>query len=219
MRTARFLPSHIWTIAQADPGNAVFIRPEQSDLVLPVFVSESDIQLILVELTHILAPRPMVHELLLATIESLQGRLDRVEIYGIRSGTYLCRMVLVQHGREIALESRPSDILCLSARIECPIFVEDGVLTRNGVPASSVSGNAELLASPNTDQPVVLYLQNELKAAVEREDYERAAELRDQLNELVNHAEPARSDTRTRHPELFRKNDPSGADLPDGTAI
>lgn len=192
MKTARFLPSHIWTIAQADPGNAVFIRSEQSDLVLPVFVSENDIQLILVELTHILAPRPMVHELLLATIESLQGRLDRVEIYGIRSGTYLCRMVLVQHGREIALESRPSDILCLSARMDCPIFVEDGVMARNGVPASSVTGGPELLAAPNMEQPVVIYLQNELKAAVDREDYERAAELRDQLDELIRQGEPSR---------------------------
>jgi len=191
MRTARFLASNIWTIAQADPGNAVFIRSEQSDLVLPVFVSESDIQLILVELTHILAPRPMVHELLLATIEALHGRLDRVEIYGTRSGTYLCRMVLVHRGREIALESRPSDILCLSARMDCPIYVDDGVMARNGVPASSVSGNSELLSAPKSEQPVVTYLQNELKTAVDREDYERAAELRDQLNELSRMGEPS----------------------------
>ncbi len=192
MRTARFLPSHIWTIAQANPGNAVFVKPEQSDLALPVYVSETDIQLILVELTHILAPRPMVHELLLATIESLQGRLDRVEIYGIRSGTYLCRMVLVQHGREIALESRPSDILCLSARMDCPIYIDDSVMTRNGVPASSVSGGPELNAPQNVEQPVVLYLQNELKSAVDREDYERAAELRDQLGELSRHGDYSR---------------------------
>lgn len=152
--------------------------------MLPMFVSESDIQLILVELTHILAPRPMVHELLLATIESLQGKLERVEIYGIRSGTYLCRMVLVQNGREIALESRPADILCLSARIDCPIYVDDEVLARNGVPASSVQSAQDTAVMSHTEQPVVLYLQNELKSAVEREDYERAAEVRDQLNEL-----------------------------------
>lgn len=192
MRTARFLPANIWTIAQADPGNAVFIRSEQSDLVLPMFVSESDIQLILVELTHILAPRPMVHELLLASIESLQGKLDRVEIYGIRSGTYLCRMILVQNGREIALESRPADVLCLSARIECPIYVDDEVLARNGVPARSIQGVQESVVASHAEQPVVLYLQNELKAAVEREDYERAAEIRDQLSELSRESAPGK---------------------------
>jgi len=179
------LPSHIWTIAQADSGSAVFVRPEDSDLALPVFLSETDIQLILVELTHILAPRPMVHELLLATIDSLQGKLARVEIYGVRSGTLLCRIVLSQHGREIALESRPSDILCLSARVDCPIFVDDEVLSRNGVPASSVRGANDGSEPAPSEPPVMLYLQGELKAAVEREDYERAAELRDQLNGLT----------------------------------
>ena len=92
MKTARFLPAQIWTISQADEGNTVYIRPEGSNLVLPVFVSENDIQAILVELTHILASRPMVHELLLSAINSLDGKLDRVEIYGTRNGTLLCRV-------------------------------------------------------------------------------------------------------------------------------
>src|SRR5574344_2957295 len=120
MKTARFLPAQIWTIAQAEAGNAVFIRPEGSDRVLPVYVSEGDIQMLLVEMTHILAPRPMVHELLLSAIDALNGKLERVEIYGIRSGSYLCRVILTQGSRECSLESRPSDILCLSARLDCP---------------------------------------------------------------------------------------------------
>ena len=118
MKTARFIPSQIWTIAQIDAGTAVFVRAEDSNIVLPVYVSENDTQSILVELTHILAPRPMVHELLLAAVEALGGVLERVEIYGIRSGSYLCRIVLVRDRKEFFLESRPSDILCLAARTE-----------------------------------------------------------------------------------------------------
>jgi bifunctional DNase/RNase len=204
MKTARFVPSQIWTIAQADSGNAVFIRPEGMDVVLPVYVSESDIQTLLVELTHILAPRPMVHELMLASIEALRGKLDRVEIYGIRGGTYLCRVVLVQNGKESRLESRPSDILCLSARVECPINVDNDVLTRNAVPIDSVSANGEAPitaasgetaqnASPQDGLPVssresssfAANLLRELQAAIDREDYESAASLRDRLNAIV----------------------------------
>jgi len=154
--------------------------------VLPIYVSELDIQSILVELTHILAPRPMVHELLLATINSLQAKLDRVEIYGIRSGTYLCRIVLSHNGKEIRLESRPSDILCLSARVECPIHIDDEVLAQNGIPVEQVTGKNDLAAAVTEPPSVTVFLQKELQAAVDKEEYERAAVLRDRLAELTN---------------------------------
>lgn len=181
MKTARFLPSQIWTIAQADAGNAVFIRPDGSDLVLPVYVSENDAQAILVELTRILAPRPMVHELMLSAIASLHGKLDRVEIYGIRSGTYLCRVVLVQDGREIRLESRPSDILCLSAKTGCPVQVDDEVLAKHGIPVDQVSSSGSSACAVQEPPSLASYLRKELDAALEKEAYERAALLRDQL--------------------------------------
>jgi len=79
------LPAQIWTISQTDDGNAVYVRPDGSELVLPVYVSEGDVQTILVELTHIMAPRPMIYELFLGTVEALHGRLVRVEIYDVRA--------------------------------------------------------------------------------------------------------------------------------------
>jgi uncharacterized protein len=188
MRTARFLPAQIWTIAQAESGNAVFIRPEGSDVALPVYISEGDMQAILVELTHILAPRPMVHELLLSAIDSLHGKLDRVEIYGIRSGSYLCRIILLQEGKEIRLESRPSDILCLSARMDCPVHIDDAVLARNGVPVSQVSTVKPAIADQpgmNGQPPLSSFLKKELETAIEAEDYERAAQIRDRIAEIT----------------------------------
>lgn len=153
-------------------------------MVLPVYVSELDIQTILVELTHILAPRPMIHELLLSTIDALQGKLERVEIYGIRSGTYLCRLVISQHGKEIRLESRPSDILCLSARVECPVHIDDEVLAQNGVPLESVVVQSDKPAQVPEQPSVITFLQRELQSALEKEEYERAAILRDRLISL-----------------------------------
>jgi uncharacterized protein len=184
MKTARFLTAQIWTIAQAEGGNAVYIRPSGSDIALPVYVSENDIQTILVELTHILAPRPMLVELLLATINSLHGRLDRVEIYGIRNGAYLCRVILVSSGKEIRLESRPSDILCLSARVDCPVHIDDEILSTNGIPVERISSYADNGWKSQEVIPLTEILQKELIVAIELEDYERAAAIRDQLSEL-----------------------------------
>ncbi len=190
MKTARFLPAQIWTISQADEGNTVYIRPEGSNLVLPVCVSEPEIQAILVELTHILAPRPMVHELLLSAISSLDGKLDRVEIYGMKNGSYLCRVVLLRSGKEIFLESRPADILCLSARIECPVQIDDEVVAKNGIPIERVSANRDQEVVEGEAPSVSGFLLRELKVAVDSEDYERAAQLRDRIADLSRESRP-----------------------------
>lgn len=187
MKTARFLPAQIWTIAQAEEHNTVFIRPEGSNIVLPVYVSENDIQTILVELTHILAPRPNVHELVLAAIEALHGTLERVEIYGIRNGTYLCRIILCQNGKEVRLESRPSDILCLAARVECSVFIDDEILAGNGIPVERIIGKKDLPDGIQEPPTVAGFLQKELQGALEREEYERAVVLRDRLSEISRH--------------------------------
>ena len=178
------MPAQIWTIAQAEAGNAVFIRPDGSNVVLPVYVSEADIQSILVELTHILAPRPMVHELFLSAVDSLDGKLNRVEIYGIRAGTYLCRIVLVHNGKEIRLESRPTDILCLSARLECPVHIDDEILAQNGIPVDRITGTDSGPDTVPETPSVVSFLQKELQAAIDHEEYERAAVLRDRLSAI-----------------------------------
>lgn len=181
MKTVRFLSAQIWTIAQASSGNAVFIRSEGSGVALPVYVSESDIQNILIEMTHILAPRPMIHELLISTITALDAKLERVEIYGIKGGSYLCRIVIVKNGKEIRLESRPSDILCLSARMECPVHVDDEVMAKNAVPVDRISSVQETGESSLQENSMRQLLQKELQQALDIEDYERAANLRDRL--------------------------------------
>lgn len=184
MKSARFLPAQIWTISQADEKNVIYIRPEGSEKILPVYVADTDIQTILAELTHILAPGPNIHELLLSVIESLQAELKRVEFYGIRNGTYLCRIVLMQNKKEIFIESRPADILCLSACLECSIHIDDEILVHNGIPIDHISQKSSHEESSQDSPSIAIFLKKELQDALEHEEFERAAVLRDRLIEL-----------------------------------
>ncbi len=184
MGSREFVPTSIWTISHDGTGNAVFLKPEQSTVVLPIYVSENDIQTILVELTRILAPRPMIHEQLLSVTSALGARFLRSEIYACRRGSYLCTMVLAKDGTEICLESRPSDILCLSARTQCDVLVSEDVLIHNGIPAERVAGSPENTGDIREPTSVVSFLKRELQTAVDHEEFERAAHLRDRLAEL-----------------------------------
>lgn len=165
-------------------GKCGIPSPQNSEVVLPVFVTENDIQTILIELTHVLAPRPMVHELLLASIEALHGKLLRTEIYACKRGSYLCSLVLKQTDKEIRLESRPSDILCIAARADCPVYVATSVLSKNGLRADRVTGDQEKNEGVREPPSVVSFLKRELLTAVDQEEFERAAHLRDRLEEL-----------------------------------
>ena len=187
MGSRDFVPTSIWTISHAGTGNAVFLKPEQSAVVLPVYVSENDIQTILVELTRILAPRPMIHEQLLSVASALGARFLRSEIYACRQGSYLCTMVLEKDGTEICLDSRPSDILCLAARTQSAVLVAEDVLMHNGIPADRVAGTPESDGDIREPASVVSFLKRELQTAVDHEEFERAAHLRDRLAELSRH--------------------------------
>lgn len=186
MKTARFLPAQIWTITKARPGNAVYIRPEHSDRVVPVYLNDAEAHAVMVELSHVLVPRPLVHDLVLASIEALGGKLSHVEIFGIKNDSYQTRMVIVQQGREHRVDARPQDILCLSARTGCPVLVSEAVLRQTGVPVSLLGSQAVSSDSVPQTGPLTVehYLMRELDKAVSAEDFERAARLRDRLREL-----------------------------------
>ncbi len=187
------MTAQIWTISKAEPGNTVYIRAGNSDRVLPVYVSESDAHAVMLELSHILIPRPMVYDLLLNTIKALGGQLTRVEIYGIKNGAYLTRIVITQNGQEHQLESRPPDILCLAARMDCPVMIAETVFKESALPLSEVPRTEEKpqTAPPAEKLSIARFLNKELENAVAAEDYERAARLRDRLREYQTGESPS----------------------------
>lgn len=75
-------------------------------------------------------PRPQTHDLLAAVIRHLGGRLVRITISDLRAGTFFARLIVEQDGREIEIDSRPSDAIALGVAEDVPIFVAEHVLAR-----------------------------------------------------------------------------------------
>lgn len=77
--------------------------------------------------------RPMTHDLLVAVIASLNGRLDRIVVNEIvydedGSGTYHGSLMIESDGETREVDCRPSDAVALAVRTGCRIFVADHVL-------------------------------------------------------------------------------------------
>lgn len=74
--------------------------------------------------------RPMTHELLIKTIETLDAKLERIEINDLRNHTFFARMVLTRAAGDEAtfVDARPSDAIALALRAGAPLFVAESVL-------------------------------------------------------------------------------------------
>ena len=185
----KILPAEIWTIVQTKEGCAVLLRPRNKNVAVPVFVGKLEVQSILIGKDGIILPRPLTHDLMLAVLESQGLKLDRVEIHDLKDNIFHAQLVITggtyTTGKPLVLDSRPSDAFALVVRCKCPIFISAEIVKETGIPVDffldAMENNDESIndISPLNDERSKLLVQ--LNDAVENEEYERAAEIRDLL--------------------------------------
>jgi bifunctional DNase/RNase len=187
------LEVEIWTITRTDQGNAVLLRPLGSELIVPVFIGQLEVQSILIGSGDIKTPRPLAHDLLLSLLRQTGLSLNRVEVHSLRDNTFYARLIILGGGfsekRPLILDSRPSDAFAMAVRRRCPIYISRQVLEQTGVPADFIlegpdeNGDAPVspASGPMSRSDRHRELLEELNRAVDAEEYERAAELRDML--------------------------------------
>lgn len=98
----------------------------------PIAIGLPEAQAIERRLKGLEPPRPQTHDLLAATIKALGGTLDHIEIHDLSDNTFYAKLVINHNGREIEIDSRPSDAIALGAATNVPILVEESVLEQAG---------------------------------------------------------------------------------------
>ncbi len=154
---------------------------------LPIIIGAFEAQAIALELEKIQPPRPMTHDLLRDAFNDMGGEVLDVIIDELREGTFFAKIRYVHDGEESQLDSRPSDAVALAVRVEAPIYVAPLVLEEAGIPTEEESVST-LAGSPvSEDEPKmsrVEQMEQQLSQAIQEEDYEKAARLRDELAQL-----------------------------------
>jgi len=176
------VPAEVWTVAKAEQGSAVLIKPISSEVAVPIFIGPLEAQAILIGLANHKMPRPLTHDLLVSTLEQLKVKISRIEITELKEGTFYARLVLNDSGTDIVMDSRPSDCIALAVRTKCPIFIDEAVVDEAGIPITTTL--QEETSKQNGLEMQISVLQKKLEKAVEAEDYEEAAKLRDKIREL-----------------------------------
>jgi len=193
MGNVSFVEAEIWTVARTDKGNAVLVKPLGSERAVPIFIGQLEAQSILIGLGNVPMPRPLTHDLVIQMLEKLGVTVERVEITDLRDGTFYGRILMKQGIKKISIDSRPSDALGVAARLHCPVFIAESVVEEAGIAVNMIQTEDDQTISPFSESDDEAddeaddekdRLLTELQQAVEAENYEEAARLRDRINEI-----------------------------------
>ncbi|MEZ7826272.1 MAG: bifunctional nuclease family protein [Schleiferiaceae bacterium] len=161
---------------------------------LPVVIGGAEAQSIAVAMEKSVAPpRPMTHDTWHNMLNELKVTVTKVVIHRLVNGVFFASIYsLTEDGVEMIFDSRPSDAVALAVRIPCPIFATNDILEQAGIndqEEKSADIDDPMMTdddeSLSQESPTIEDLESDLNKAVEDEDYERAAQLRDKIDKLT----------------------------------
>jgi bifunctional DNase/RNase len=180
----------------------VLLKNEEQKMALFIGIGIFEATQISMKLEHQQPPRPMTHDLLKSVLDGLGAKVSKVFVNKLAQDTFFAQITLEMNGAVVEIDSRPSDAIALALRVEVPIYVAEEVLDQAGVRVKRAGEGGEMIpeqighpdVSPALSKAAELgkkigVLRVRLKKAVEEEDYETAAAIRDEIRGLEKPAE------------------------------
>jgi bifunctional DNase/RNase len=200
--------------SQSQIGSFALVLGERNgDRRLPIIIGGFEAQAIALEMENVKPNRPMTHDLFVSLFEHFNIDLVEVQITDLQDGVFFAQLIIEHNGVQKAIDSRPSDAIAIAVRLDVPVFSTEQILKEAGIviqededgnprprktqptpkapkpseiPAVSTELTQEDIASLSELDKVKLIrkLNDEMQAAINDEDYEKAAKIRDQVNRL-----------------------------------
>jgi uncharacterized protein len=168
---------------------ALILREVNGNRRLPIIIGASEAQSIALEMEGIKPPRPLTHDLMKNIIAAFGAELSDIIIDELRDGTFYAKLNIDSQ----QIDSRPSDAIALAVRYGVQIYVAASVMDEAAFvpeeeedeqtpPARPQKSKAQ--PPPSSKGSKLEQLHQQLKEAIEKENYEKAASLRDEIRKL-----------------------------------
>ena len=160
---------------------AVILKTDDDDLVLPILVGSFEAQSIALALESVATPRPLTHDLICEIIKGIDAELISVNISQLNDGVFYAKLKLKSpdFGTK-TIDARPSDAISIALRLNTQIYVSPEIIKEAGVEQGDIISENQPIIPKYTIED----LEIKLKKAVEKEEYEKAAKLRDKIKDL-----------------------------------
>lgn len=182
--------------SQSQAGSfALVLGEELGNRRLPIIIGVFEAQAIAVQIENIVPNRPMTHDLFKSFADGMNYTLKEIVISDLKEGIFYAKIVCTDNLREVEVDARPSDAIAIGLRFDIPIYTYEAILSEAGIVSNSPSEDEddeeketvrETLQTKGSlkDQLRDLSfddLQRLLDDALSKEDYEKAAKIRDEM--------------------------------------
>jgi len=187
--------------SQSQSGSFALVLGEtEGSRRLPIIIGMFEAQAIAIEIEKIIPNRPMTHDLFKSFAHSFNYKVKEIVISDLKEGVFFAKIVCDNGSDVVEIDARPSDAIAIGLRFEAPIFTYEAILAEAGIvltdeteddiaelkselkaekskTSKTSSGSKDDLKNLSVDK-----LNELLDKAIEKEDYERAAKIRDELS-------------------------------------
>lgn len=166
---------------------ALVLSEKNGSRRLPIIIGGFEAQSIAIELENMKPSRPLTHDLFKTFTDSFKINITEIVIYNLVEGVFYAKIVCQNaNGETVEIDARTSDAIAIGIRSKSPVFTFEHILSSAGIQledeGSSTSIDEEFIENKQTEKELTVEeLENLLQQAVENEDYERASELRDEI--------------------------------------
>lgn len=164
---------------------AVILGEVEGSRRLPIVIGGFEAQGIAIAVEKMTPNRPLTHDLFKATLDNFGIIIREVVINDLLDGIFYAQLICDQNGDISVIDSRTSDAIAMAVRFNCPIYTYDFILDQAGVEMDSDKSEpltpARSMQKPGISSLSIDELESQLEKAIEMEDYETAAKLRDEI--------------------------------------
>ncbi len=178
---------------------ALVLGETEGNRRLPIIIGMFEAQAIAIEIEKIIPNRPMTHDLFKSFANNFHFTVEEIVISDLKEGVFFAKIVCSDGLKKMEVDARPSDAIAIGLRFDSPIFTYENILAEAGI---VLTDEAEEEAEQKKSEPKskakkemastkktedfknysVERLHELLKDAIDKEDYERAAKIRDELS-------------------------------------
>jgi bifunctional DNase/RNase len=180
---------------QTQTGSFALVLGEESgNRRLPIIIGTFEAQAIAIEIEKIVPNRPMTHDLFRSFADGFDIKVEEILISDLKEGIFFSKIVCTDGLKRVEIDSRPSDAIAIGIRFGVKIYTYENILSEAGIVLSdfeaeegSEDEDEEPEISPSREAGLKGFSLDELQKALDEalgeEDYEKAAKIRDEINQ------------------------------------
>ena len=165
---------------------ALLLNETKGKRRLPIIIGGFEAQAIAIEMENMKPSRPLTHDLFKNFAETFEIKLKEVIIYNLVEGIFYAKLICARDNNEVEIDARTSDA-------NCPVYTYEFILNSAGIvmeedmakEGSAKDTKIEKITEKHEDdfrKKTADELKDLLQKALDKEDYERASRIRDEIN-------------------------------------